>query len=135
MAEPARLADRGGLAVTVADPEALRLYDDAVDEFAAGRPARALARRCVVMAPSFALGRACVAVLSTEGCGPGLLPAGWPPPSAGLTRRERQHLEIVGAMLIGRLDRASGLAAEHLGEYPSDRLIAALLRAGRCWGS
>jgi hypothetical protein len=122
MTEVDRYRDRGGLAITVDDLEALLLYDDAVDEFAAGRPCCSLVHQCVEKAPTFALGWACEAVVA------GMAPArtGWPPPTNGLTRRERQHLEIVRAVLDGRLDRASGLAADHLSEYPSDRLIAAL---------
>jgi hypothetical protein len=122
-----RRTDRAGLAITVDDVEALVLYDDAVDEFVAGRPCRSLAETCVERAPTFALARACAALAESEDTG--RLPVqgnGWPPPTSGLTRRERQHLEIVGAVLMGRLDRASGLAAEHLTEYPTDRLIASL---------
>jgi len=122
-----RHTDRAGLAITVDDVEALVLYDDAVDEFVAGRPYRSLAEACVERAPTFALAWACVALAA--GADAGLLPPlgrGWPPPTSGLTRRERQHLEIVGAVFTGRLDRASGLAAEHLTEYPTDRLIASL---------
>jgi hypothetical protein len=39
------------------------------------------------------------------------------------TRRERQHIEIVGLMLSGDLGRGRALAAEHLAEFPTDELI------------
>ena len=38
-------------------------------------------------------------------------------------RKERQQVQIVVLAVIGDLDRASGLAAEHLAEFPGDELI------------
>jgi len=38
-------------------------------------------------------------------------------------RRERQQVQVVALAVIGDLDRASGLAAEHLAEFPGDELI------------
>jgi DNA-binding GntR family transcriptional regulator len=123
MDERAEYRDRGGLAITIGDAEALRLYDDAVDAFAAGAAAAAsgpLIEQCLERVPRFALGRACEALV--KGSPPR---SGWPPVSAGLTRRERQHLEIVAHTIAGDGERASGLAREHLAEFPTDRLIAA----------
>ena len=42
---------------------------------------------------------------------------------AGLTRGERQHVEIVELMLAGSAARAIDLRREHLVEYPGDLLI------------
>ena len=39
------------------------------------------------------------------------------------TRRERQHVEILAAVLRGDVDRAVALAVEHLGEFPEDVLV------------
>jgi hypothetical protein len=47
------------------------------------------------------------------------------PPS----RRDRQQLEIVGALAAGRLSRALGLALEHFDEFGVDVSVAELLRA------
>jgi hypothetical protein len=47
------------------------------------------------------------------------------------TRRERQHVEIVGLMLSGAVDRGRTLAAEHLAEFPTDELISYLCITGR----
>ncbi len=38
-------------------------------------------------------------------------------------RKERQQVQVVALAISGDLDRASGLASEHLAEYPSDELI------------
>jgi hypothetical protein len=113
--------DRGRLAITIGDAEALRLYDDAVDAFAANAACESLIEQCLERAPLFALGHACAAL--AKGTAP---KSGWPPAPTGLTRRERQHLEIVTHTIAGDVVRASGLAREHLAEFPTDRLIAAV---------
>lgn len=123
MNDVAEYRDRGGLVVTIGDGRALVLYDDAVDEYAAGRPSALLIAQCLERVPMFALGRAYEALVAG-----GPVP-GWPPSAAGLTRRERQHLEIVGDAIMGSLERAGGLAREHLAEFPTDRLIAAIFVA------
>ena len=119
----AQYRDRGGLAITVSDAQALRLYDDAVDAFVAGISCGRLIERCLERAPLFALGRACEALVTG---GPPRW-SGWPPATAGLTRRERQHLENVADTIIGNDERAGVLAREHLAEFPTDRLIAAIV--------
>jgi DNA-binding FadR family transcriptional regulator len=45
----------------------------------------------------------------------------------GITRRERQHVEIVALVLTGHVDRARALCAAHLAEFRHDALIAHLL--------
>ena len=121
----AQYRDRGGLAITVGDARALRLYDDAVDAFVAGTSCGQLIEQCLARAPRFALGRACEALVTG---GPPRW-SGWPPATAGLTRRERQHLEIVADTIVGNDERAGVLAREHLAEFPTDRLIAAIFPA------
>jgi hypothetical protein len=46
-----------------------------------------------------------------------------------LPRRQRQQIQIVRLAVDGDWDRASGLAAEHLAEFPGDQLIRRLLAA------
>jgi hypothetical protein len=46
------------------------------------------------------------------------------------TRRERQHIEIVGLLLSADLGRARALAAAHLAEFPTDQLIRHLVPLG-----
>ena len=43
------------------------------------------------------------------------------------TRRERQHVEIVGFFVHGERSRAKALAAAHLAEFPRDALIVYVL--------
>ena len=81
MDDVAEFRDRGGLAVTVGDAEALQLYDDAVDAFAAGTSCALLIEQCLERVPRFALGRACEALVTG---GPPRW-SGWPPATAGLT--------------------------------------------------
>ena len=46
------------------------------------------------------------------------------------TRRERQHVEILGFFVHGEHSQAKALAAAHLAEYPHDALIAYVLDRG-----
>lgn len=41
----------------------------------------------------------------------------------GRPRKERQQVQIVQLAVAGDTDRASGLIAEHLAEFPGDQLI------------
>jgi hypothetical protein len=45
-------------------------------------------------------------------------------------RGQRQQIQIVQLALDGEWDRASGLAAEHLAEFPGDQLIRRVLATG-----
>jgi hypothetical protein len=45
----------------------------------------------------------------------------------GAPRRERQHVEILSAILEGRASRALGLAFEHLDEFGIDQLVLQML--------
>jgi hypothetical protein len=38
-------------------------------------------------------------------------------------RKERQQVQVVALAVVGDLDRASGLASEHLAEFPGDELV------------
>ena len=44
--------------------------------------------------------------------------------SAGATRRERQHIEVIRLVLSGERERAAVLGREHLLEFPNDVLVA-----------
>jgi DNA-binding GntR family transcriptional regulator len=46
------------------------------------------------------------------------------------TRRERQHVEVIGLLLAGDPGRARALAADHLAEFPADQLIRQLVLDG-----
>jgi hypothetical protein len=58
----------------------------------------------------------------------------------GRPRRERQLVQIVQIAIDGDTDRASGLIAEHLAEFPGDQLIGRIqarmsARRGGVWNS
>jgi hypothetical protein len=44
-------------------------------------------------------------------------------------RRERQEVEVVCLAIAGEWARASGLASEHLGEFPDDDLVTRIHEA------
>ena len=44
-----------------------------------------------------------------------------------LTRRERQHIEVVRLVLSGERERATVLGREHLREFPDDIVVAQTL--------
>jgi hypothetical protein len=46
---------------------------------------------------------------------------------AGAARRDRQHVEILAAVLEDRLTQALGLAFEHLAEFGPDPLLVSML--------
>jgi hypothetical protein len=46
-------------------------------------------------------------------------------------RKERQQVQVVALAVAGDLDRASGLASEHLAEFPGDELVQQV----RAWAS
>ena len=43
--------------------------------------------------------------------------------ATGGTRRERQHVEILAAVLRGDVERSLALGIEHLGEFPEDVVV------------
>ena len=47
--------------------------------------------------------------------------------SSSVTRRERQHIEIVVTALRGDRERARALGSEHLREFPADVLVAHII--------
>jgi hypothetical protein len=47
--------------------------------------------------------------------------------SAGGTRRERQHIEVIRLVLSGGRDRAAVLGREHVREFPKDVLVCHVL--------
>ena len=49
------------------------------------------------------------------------------PTSAGATRRERQHIEVIRLVLSGERERAAVLGREHVREFPNDVLVAHVL--------
>jgi hypothetical protein len=79
-------------------------------------------RLAVLADPQLAVAHAALAVASRVDARAALERAVANAPHA--TRRERQHVEIVGSMVAGDVDRGRALAADHLAEFPTDELIS-----------
>jgi hypothetical protein len=89
----------------------------------------------VALDPGFALGYAGLAVANDDNGGePGTTAHAITQArrrTRGISRRERQHVAIVDQALTGHLARASGLAREHLLEFPGDVMVLHVV-ARRC---
>src|SRR5262249_32057514 len=97
------------------DRAAVGRYGGAVAALVADAPhAGPLLDEVVAEPPDFALGRAARAVWAAQR---GAAFAE-PPAAVGLTRGERQHLEVVRTWLAGDVVRAGDLRREHLAEFP-----------------
>jgi hypothetical protein len=109
------------------DRAAVGRYEVAVAALVAGAPhAGPLLDELVAMHADFALGQAARAVRARQRGVPFVEPV----VTAGLTRAERQHLEVVRTWLAGDAVRATDLRREHLAEFPGDLLIVWLPEAG-----
>ena len=125
--------DRHGLAISTASDTAASQYQDGVDHYMAGNPGgEAALREAMTADPEFALAPAALtAVLrdigrheeasETANLARTL--------AADVTRREKQHVEVIAVMADGDGPRSFELMREHLAEFPCDALI--LLRADR----
>lgn len=122
--------DGFGLPLTTTSASAAAWYRRGVAELLDGRPGAATSfARSVGADRRFALGLAGVAV-ATSVAGDGqpavaLTLAG--ELAHGATRRERQHVEVLAAILGSDSARAVALAREHLAEFPSDAVVAHML--------
>jgi DNA-binding GntR family transcriptional regulator len=102
--QPAAIARyEAGVAALVADaPHGALLFEEALD-----------------LDPHFALARVAHAVALVLQGAPFARPDVGPP----LTRGERQHLEVIRAVVDGDAERANDLRREHLAEFPGDLLV------------
>ena len=121
----------GFLPITTGSARAAALYRDGVEQFMrSSDSASATFDAAVAEDGGFAVAIAAAALVSRS--------RSTPMASAAMlsralrvarsaTRRERQHVEIVGFFVHGELSRAKALAAAHLAEFPDDALIAHVL--------
>ena len=111
--------------LTTTDPDAARLYQDGIAELVAGGAhARSLLSDAVEHDSTFALAGVALAVIDAAAGAPFTLPAVTP----ALSRGERQHIEVVRALLGADPRRALDLRREHLAEFPGDLLVVWLAR-------
>jgi tetratricopeptide (TPR) repeat protein len=123
----ATLTDRYGYALSTASAEAVEQYIDGIDRNLSGNARASEAMRAAVAADEgFALGHVALArLLQFEGkmaesrahLERAQALAG------GITRREQQHIAILGEAIQGRGAEAVALTREHLAEYPRDAFV------------
>ena len=117
--------------LTTERADAVVAYQDGVAALVAGAAhADALLREAVALDPTFALARVALAVAEFAGGAP------FAPPDLGpgLTRGERQHVEVVRTAFGGPPARAGDLRREHLAEFPGDLLAVWLPALARATG-
>ena len=121
------LTDRYGLTLSTASAGAARHYQDGMDKLLSyGLGADQSFAAAVAADEDFALAHAGAALFSLfQGDGASAKAAierarGL---TAGVTRRERQHVEALAAVAGGEATRGLGLIEEHVKEFPRDALL------------
>ena len=124
--------DHLGLVITTNSAVAAARYADGIELLLALSPgASAVLQAAVAADPAFGVALAALAWGRTGPDGVDAAPhdaltasvAG----SSSVTRRERQHIEIVVTALRGDRERARALGSEHLREFPADALVAHII--------
>jgi tetratricopeptide (TPR) repeat protein len=132
--------DRYGLAVTAASAAAFEHFQAGVDDLLAYGPgAEARFGAALAADPSLALahvGQALLAAVQGDGATARAAAARARESVGGATRRERQHVEAVGAFIAGETARGLALVDEHVAEFPRDAMLVnqasgAIALAGR----
>jgi hypothetical protein len=126
-----RHTDHMGLVITTSSATAAARYADGVELLiSSSDQAMAVLRAAVAADASLGIAGAALAWCAAGQAGADPTPldaAELPMAPARATRRERQHIEIIGTALRGDGERARALGAEHLREFPNDVLIAHLV--------
>ena len=137
---PERLHDRYGLPLTARSPTAIEHYLKGIDQFLAQDigTEESLAQ-AVEADEAFALAHAAVALIQQFQGASGeakLSVAFARARAAGISRRERRHVDVIAAFVDGDRPHALALVCEHLEEFPRDALLLflrgfLLARSGR----
>jgi tetratricopeptide (TPR) repeat protein len=130
MSEINRARDRYGLPLTTRSTTAASHYVAGVDRFLAAEVgAEAALGEALAADEGFALAHAALALMAqTQGLSDTAQRAVDRARryAAGLTRRERRHVEVIATWIGGDAARARALAVEHLEEFPRDALVLSL---------
>ena len=125
------LQDRFGLPVTIAAPQSLDAYVAGVDRLlSANAGAEALLRQAVEAEPRFALAHIALArdaqlwgrIDEAKSAAARALDC-----AAGLSERERRHVEAIALAVNGQPTRAMDAILAHVRDYPRDALVLSLL--------
>ena len=119
--------DRYGLPLTTSSPRAAERFQDGMDRLLSYGPAAEESfEAALAHDPDFALGHVGSALLAVVRGDAAAARAAVDRARAtvnGATRRERQHVEAVGAMIAGDTTRGLALVDEHVAEFPRDALL------------
>ncbi|HEV8583985.1 MAG TPA: hypothetical protein VGT02_03340 [Methylomirabilota bacterium] len=121
------MRDRYGLDVTAASPAAAERFQEGMDRLLAyGAGAEACFAAALEADADFALAHAGTALLAVAQGDAATARAAVDRARAtvgGATRRERQHIEALSALVGGETARGLGLVEAHLEEFPRDALL------------
>jgi tetratricopeptide (TPR) repeat protein len=122
------IADRYGLPITTASPQAAERFQEGMDRLLSYGPGvdecfAAALRHDEGLAVAHA-GVALCAVVHGDAAAARAAAGRAREAAAGATRRERQHVEALGALVAGETARGLALVEEHVAEFPRDALLA-----------
>jgi len=124
------ITDRYGLEVTTASPRAAEHFQEGMDRLLSYRPGAADSFAAAVEADDRLAvahaGAAMVAAVVGDAAAARAGVARARETAAGATRRERQHVEAVSALLGGEAAHGLALVDEHVAEFPRDALLVNL---------
>ena len=124
------LTDRYGLDVTTASTTALERFQDGMDRLLGYRPGAGESFTAALEADDHLAvahaGTALVATVLGDAATARAAVSRARESAAGATRRERQHVEAVSALLGGEAARGLAVTDEHLREFPRDALLVNL---------
>lgn len=127
MAQPTPMRDRYNLPLTTTSSDAVQLYIDGLDRALSGNVGAELQlTEATRIDEGFAMAHAALAAYQARLRRPEQARASAEmakATSGGLSRRERQHIDIIHMSLTGDGQNALQLAREHLEDFPSDAHI------------
>jgi tetratricopeptide (TPR) repeat protein len=121
------LTDRYGLIVTTASPAALEHFQEGMDRLLAYGPGAEERFTAALEAdPGLAVahvGRALLAAVQGDAVAARAAAGRGREAADGVTRRERQHVEAVSALVAGETARGLELVDEHVKDFPRDAVL------------
>jgi tetratricopeptide (TPR) repeat protein len=121
------IADRYGLPVTTASPRAVERFQDGMDRLLSYGPGADLGfAEALQHDEGLAVAHAGVALLALvqgDAAAARAAVGRARDAAAAATRRERQHVEALGALVAGETARGLALVDEHVAEFPRDALL------------
>jgi tetratricopeptide (TPR) repeat protein len=121
------ITDRYGLTLSTSSPTAAAHFQDGMDRLLAYSPGAEAAFAAALQADERLAvahaGVALVALVQGDAAGARAATGRARESAAGATRRERQHVEALSALVAGETTRGLALVDEHVAEFPRDALL------------